>query len=104
MDFTFHPIKKVLEIGIALSGRKDRDYQKIVDSKYQRILFRVYLNAGELEKAKECYFALNKANDVQTDDYRLYLERFHPAKYKVFCLKNLGIRAIRKAKRILTGK
>ncbi len=97
-------LKKVLEIGIALSGRDDRDYQKIVDLKYQRILLRVYLNAGELEKAKECYLALEAANDVHPDDQRLYLEHFHPVRHKVFCLKNLGIRASRKVKRILIGK
>lgn len=97
-------LKKVLEIGIALADRNDRDYQKIVDLKYQRILFRVYLHAGEQEKAKECYLALAEANDVQPEDHRLYLETFHPVEYKFFCIKNLSIRAIRKIWRILTGK
>lgn len=97
-------LKKVLEIGIALSERNDRDYHRIVDLKYQRILFRIYLKAGEIELAEECYGVLRDANDVQPDDYRLYLEAFHPLKYKAFCLKNLGIRAMRKTKRILVRK
>lgn len=97
-------LKKVLEIGIALSERNDRDYHRIVDLKYQHILFRIYLKAGEMELAEECYGVLRDANDVQPDDYRLYLEAFHPLKHKVFCLKNLGIRAIRKTKRILARR
>lgn len=91
-------LKKVLEIGIEKSGRRDRNYQKIVDLKYQHILYRIYLNAGALEDAKACYDTLDAENDVRSEEYRQYLQAWHPARYKVFCLKNMTSRAIRKAK------
>lgn len=97
-------LKKVLEIGIKKSGRYDRDYQKIVDIKYQHILYRIYLNAGALEDAKACYDTLDAENDVQTDEYRRYLQAWHPIRYEVYCLKDLTLRAIRKLKRILSNK
>lgn len=97
-------LKHVLEMGISLSGRRDRDYRKIVDIKYQRILFGIYLKANEFEKAKACYKYLNENRDVQEEDYRLYLQYFHPMKYRLYKLKKLGIRAIRKIGRILSGK
>ena len=96
-------LKKVLEIGIEKSGRCDRNYQKIVNLKYQHILYRIYLNAGVLEDAKACYDTLNAENDVQTEEYRQYLQTWHPIRHKVYCLKDLTVRAIRKAKRILSN-
>ena len=97
-------LKKVLEIGIEKSGRCDRDYQKIVDMKYQHILYRIYLNAGSLEDAKACYDMLKAEKDVQADEYRQYLQSWHPVMYKAYCLKDLTLRAIRKLKRILSNK
>lgn len=97
-------LKKVLEIGIKRSGRRDCNYQKIVDLKYRHILYRIYLNAGALEDAKACYDTLDAENDVQTDEYRQYLQTWHPIRYKVYCLKDISLRAIRKLKRILSDK
>lgn len=94
-------LKNVLLIGIAKSGRTDRDYQKIVDLKYQRVLFHIYLDAKHWKKAKECYWALEEANDIQPNDYRQYLKNFHPIRYKLFCCKNYVVGAIRRVKRIL---
>lgn len=97
-------LKKVLLLGIEKSGRTDRDYIKIVDLKYQRILLRIYLNAKENELAKKCYHVLKEASDVTPEDYRLYLQKLHPVRYRFYCLKNLGIRAYRKMKRMLLKK
>ena len=93
-------LKKVLEIGIEKSGRCDRDYQKIVDMKYQHILYRIYLNAGALEDAKACYDTLDAENAVQADEHRQYLQTWHPIMYKVNCMKDLILRVIRKLKRV----
>lgn len=97
-------LKKVLEISIEKSGRHDRNYQKIVDLKYQHILYRIYLNAGALEDAKACYDTLNVENDVRADEYCQYLQVWHPIRYKAVCLKNLTLRIIRKLESVLTNK
>lgn len=95
-------LKKVLEIGVAKSGRQDRDYQKIIDLKYQHILFSVYRRAGALEKAKGCYDALAAAGDIQPEEYRAYLQSWHPVRYRLHCLGELGKRAAGKLKRMVT--
>ena len=96
-------LKKVLKISIEKSGRSDRDYQKIVDIKYQHILYRIYLNAGALEDAKACYDALKIEKDVRSDEYRQYLQMWHPTRYKIYCLKDLILRILRKLKRNING-
>lgn len=94
-------LKQVLEIGIALSGRNDRDYQKIVDLKYQRILFRVYMDGQAFDQAKTCYRYLQKEHSVSDYDRGLYLQTFHPVKHRLFKLSGLVRRAFSKVKRML---
>lgn len=94
-------LKKVLEIGIEQSGRRDCDYQKIVDMKYQHVLYRIYLNEGSLAEARACYDVLRAENEVRENEYCQYLQTWHPIRYKAYCLKILMLRAIRKIKKIL---
>lgn len=91
-------LKQVLEQGIALSGRRDRDYQTIVDIKYRRILFWTYLKYGDKEKAMECYRELTREGAVRGTERNLYLQHFHPARYR---LRILAARAMGKAKRMM---
>lgn len=97
-------LKEILQDGIRRSGRTDRDYQKIVDLKYHRILFSVYLNAGAKESALDCYKELEKAGDIQENDRRLYLQHFRPVQYQIYLLRNMALRAARKIKRVLTSQ
>lgn len=97
-------LKEILLDGIMHSGRTDRDYQQIVELKYEQILFQVYMRFSETEKAKACYCSLEEANVVQEQDKCLYLQTFQPVRYKFHCVKRLSGRAVRKIKRILFGK
>ena len=97
-------LKEVLEMGIALSGRTDRDYQKIVDLKYQRILMHIYLNAGAAAEAEACYRTLKQEGVLSAEDRRRYLEVLHPVRHRFFLCIELGKRAVRKGIRLLTGK
>lgn len=97
-------LKEVLEMGIVLSGRRDRDYQKIVDMKYQRILMHIYLNAGAAAEAEACYRTLKQEGALFAADRRRYLEVLHPVQYRFLLYRELGIRAVRKGIRLLTGK
>jgi glycosyltransferase involved in cell wall biosynthesis len=94
-------LKKVLLIGIEKSGRKDRDYQTIVDLKYLHILYKVYLDAAAYDQAKDCYTQLKQSNDLKPAEYRSYLQIWHPVKYKLYCTVNLLQRAYRKLKRTI---
>ena len=94
-------LKKVLLIGIEKSGRKDRDYQTIVDLKYLHILFRIYMQATAHDMAKKCYDTLVQLKDVREDEYQSYLRVWHPIKYKLYCAFNVAKRACKKVKRIV---
>jgi len=94
-------LKKVLLIGIEKSGRNDRDYQTIVDLKYLHILNKIYLDAAAYDRAKECYEKLKQSNDVKPEEYRSYLQVWHPAKYRLYCAVDLVRRAWGKIKRTI---
>lgn len=96
-------LKKVLLIGIEKSGRTDRDYQKIVDLKYQHILYSIFLNAGALDQAKKCYQELKHHHAVRPDEYRRYLSVWYPVRYKLYCAGSFICRALRKVKRSILG-
>ncbi|WP_426350919.1 glycosyltransferase family 2 protein [Alloiococcus sp. CFN-8] len=93
-------LKKVLNIGIQLSGRNDRDYDDIVNIKYLKILFRCYMKADDLEQGELYYRKLRKANAVENQDYRLYLKKMHPMVYSAYNMSNLFNRIIHKLCRI----
>lgn len=78
-------LKKVLLLGIAMSGRTDQDYQSIVDIKYLHILYKIYVDAGEYEQAKACYQKLEQHNTIRLEEYTQYLRVWHPVKYRVHC-------------------
>lgn len=95
-------LKKVLLIGIKKSGRQDRDYSKIVERKYQHILFELYARAGEKAQVKAYFAQLESAGDVRPEERKQYLKLWHPARYRFFCAKALARRAAGKVKRILS--
>ncbi len=94
-------LKKVLLIGIEKSGRKDRDYQAIVDLKYLHILYKIYLDAAAYDQAKDCYDKLKQSSDIKPEEYRAYLQVWHPVKYRLHCTVDLARRACRKVKRMI---
>lgn len=94
-------LKKVLLLGIEKSGRTDRDYAEIVSQKYMHILFAIYMDAGDLNRAKESYDALCKAGILRQEEYERYLQATHPAGYRLYCFKKLALRAVRKIRRIV---
>ena len=94
-------LKEVLLDGIWRSGRTDRDYQKIVDIKYDRILFHVHLDHGDLISAKGFYKRLSEENAVTETDRLRYLKVYDPIGYHVHQLAKLVKRGIGKIKRML---
>ena len=94
-------LKKVLLIGIEMSGRKDRDYQTIVDQKYLHILYKLYMDAGAYEQAHECYDKLFQNSDIREEEHQIYLKAFHPFRYRLYAARNLAHRAYRKLKRAI---
>ena len=94
-------LKKVLLIGIEKSGRKDRDYQTIVDLKYLHILYKIYLDAAAYDQAKDCYNKLRQRNEIKPEEYRSYLQIWHPVKYRLHCAVDLARQACGKIKRMI---
>lgn len=91
-------LKKILEKGVKLSGRTDRDYQEIIDNKYRKTLFRTCLSYRELQKARNIYKELKKTGEAGENERRLYLKEFYPNRYRLY---DLFSRVLGKAKRIL---
>lgn len=94
-------LKKVLLIGIDASGRKDRDYQTIVDVKYLHILYKIFMDAEEYERAKECYRELAQHKAVQPDEHAQYLKIWHPVRYKMHSGYLFARRVLGKIKRVV---
>lgn len=96
-------LKEILLDGIRHSGRTDRDYQKIVDIKYDRILFHVHLGYGDLISAKGFYERLSAENAVTEHDRLLYLKNYDSFGYHMHQFTKLVKRGTGKIKRILFG-
>ncbi len=94
-------LKKILLDGITRSQRRDWDYEEIVRIKYEKLLFRVYLQYGDLENGKKCYKAITEAEAVTKEERRLYIEHFCPIRYRLYLAGNLCKRAIGKGLRLL---
>lgn len=97
-------LKEVLLMGIGLSGRTDRNYQQIVDIKYERILLLVYLSAGAEQEADSVYRSLKRKHALTTEHFRMYLQKRRPLQYRIYCAQVLAKRALNKCARILSGR
>lgn len=82
----YKELKKILLDAILRSGRTDRDYEYIVDVKYDKLFYRTYLNYGDDRKGKEYYLKLQLNDELDEYDHRLYLKRFHPVWYHFYRL------------------
>jgi len=91
-------LKEILLDGIAYSGRTDRDYQKIVDAKYDRILMNVYLDAKEKVGATKCFRDLKKLGVASTDDKGRFLSILHPIHFQFFRIQQRFLRELRQLK------
>lgn len=96
-------LKKVLEIGIELSGRDDLDYKRIVEVKYLHVLFKKYYEADHYEGAKKYYDLLKAEHELSEDESALFLRKWHPTKYKAF-YAGLALRHLPEKIKKLTGK
>ena len=94
-------MKKILEEGVQKSGRKDKDYIRIIDLKYQHKFLDMFLNVGALDEALSCYRKLEEENDVTEDEYVRYLKTWHPFKYKKYRLAKMPAHAVRRIKKYL---
>ncbi len=91
-------LKEILLSSIAISGRRDRDYNRIVEEKYLRIFFLVSTNYGEHKAAKAYYTCLCKKRGVTRDIRMRYLKTFHPGFAIVY---DIWVRGCGKIKRTL---
>lgn len=88
----YNRLKEILEEGIRLSGRTDADYERVIDCKYDRILFNLFIRFKDYDRAKEQYKKLDEKNERSKDETDLYIKTFHPFYYKLryFFFRVLG--------------
>lgn len=83
----YRELRRVLEDGIRLSGRTDRDYARIVEIKYQKIYLLVYMRYNDLNNAERCYRELQRQKALDGFEVPLYLKTIHPVKYRLFLMR-----------------
>ena len=80
----YEKLKEILKDGVKHSLREDANYEEIIEGKYDRILFLVYLRYEDDKNAKKQYAYLKEKKEVTTREYELYLKRFYPQYYKLW--------------------
>lgn len=95
----YRELRRVLEDGIRLSGRKDRDYTRIVENKYLKILLLVYMRYNDLKNAERCFRQLRRNKSLDGYEVPLYLKTVHPARYQMFVMGKRFVRLLRKLRR-----
>lgn len=93
-------LEDILLRGIALAGRSDRDYQRIVYIKRLKNYLHIYLEYEDLPNADLYYDKLRKEGELDAEDIQRYLSARHPGKYRLYKLSVLCKRAIGKIGRI----
>ncbi len=83
----YRELRRVLEDGIRLSCRTDRDYAKIVEIKYLKIHLLVYMRYHDLSRAEKCYCELRRKKATDGFEIPLYLKTVHPVKYRLFLMR-----------------
>lgn len=94
-------LKKVLLIGVEKSLRQDYDYQAMIELKYQHILYMIYMDAEAYEQAERCYRKLKEHHAVRSEEYRQYLQIWHPGQYRLYCAAQMVRRVLGKIKRMI---
>lgn len=92
----YRELRRVLEDGIRISGRKDRDYSQIVENKYLKILLLVYMRYNDIKNAERCYRELRRNKAMDGYEIPLYLKTVHPVKYQMFVMGKRFARLLRK--------
>lgn len=91
-------LKEILLSSIAISGRTDQDYSKIVEIKYIRRYLNIALSEQHFDEAKSYYKELKRNKAVKNQDRQTFLQTFSP---KIGKLYTLWLRGCGKIKRTL---
>ncbi len=77
-------LKEILLSSIAVSGRTDRDYEKIVNHKYLGVFFRIAVTYKNHTDAQAYYRQLRINKVLTVDQRRLYLNTYAPICGKLY--------------------
>ena len=75
-------LKEVLLFGIEKSGRNDRDYKKIVEIKYYRMIYFDYIRAKDKLNSKMYMKLLKENKELSFDDYLYYVREFQTIRFR----------------------
>ena len=89
-------LKNILLNSVVISERRDKDYRKIIECKYDRILMNYYLQQQKKGKAEKYYNKLKVAGSLTDGDQRAYLSKCNKVKYFLYRTNSFVRRKIMK--------
>ncbi len=97
-------LKRILGNAVRISGRKDRDYQYIIDTKYERILFFEYIGEKAYQPAEQIYRKLRKKGELNEAICESYYTVIHPRMSFLYPSVRLIRRGVNKLKRMTASR
>lgn len=79
-------LEDLLRRCVAISGRTDRDYERIIYLKHLRTCLHVYLSHGDLKNAQKYYTELRKSGGLEENERRMFLQIRYPVGYQFYLL------------------
>ena len=80
-------LKRILEIAVKRSGRRDRIYSSIIERKYQHLLLKLYSDYDQKDEAKHYYELLKRGKELTEGEERAYLRQWYPVKFFFYRVK-----------------
>lgn len=77
-------LEKLLRLCVEISGRTDRDYNRIIDIKHLKTCLHVYVSHGDWKNAEKYYRQLRLENELSEDEKRSYMKLRNPITYKLY--------------------
>ena len=95
-------LEDILRRSVAISGRTDRDYDRIIYIKRLKHYLRIYLEYGDSENATRYYKMLRQEGELEGSDTGIYLRKLHPVQYGLYKISCLCNRIFRKVGKIFS--
>lgn len=80
----YSKLEELLRRCVVISGRTDRDYNRIIDIKHLKTCLHVYVAHGDLKNAEKYYKKLRRENELGEDEKRSYMKLRSPIAYQLY--------------------
>ena len=97
-------LEDILLRSVAIAGRSDRDYQRIIYIKRLKSYLHIHLEDGDYKGAAIYYHKLRQEKALEHHNITMYLSACCPVKYRLYQVQFWNRRALNKIIRICFGK